>query len=80
MKNAIHPELNTTTVTCSNCGSTFETRSTGQSIQVEVCSQCHSAYTGKERTVSRGSRIERFERRRDAAARAKRARSQSVRA
>jgi large subunit ribosomal protein L31 len=73
MKNAIHPELNTTTVTCSNCGTTFETRSTRPSIQVEVCSQCHPAYTGKERAVSRGSRIERFERRRDAAARAKRA-------
>jgi large subunit ribosomal protein L31 len=73
MKNAIHPELNTTTVMCSNCGTTFETRSTRPSIQVEVCSQCHPAYTGKERAVSRGSRIERFERRRDAAARAKRA-------
>jgi large subunit ribosomal protein L31 len=72
MKNAIHPELNATTVTCSNCGATFETRSTRASIQVEVCSQCHPAYTGRERAVSRGSRIERFERRRDAAARAKR--------
>jgi len=73
MKNAIHPELTATTVTCSNCGTTFETRSTRPSTQVEVCSQCHPAYTGKERTLSRGSRIERFERRRDAAARAKRA-------
>jgi large subunit ribosomal protein L31 len=73
MKNAIHPELNGTTVTCSNCGTTFETRSTRPSMQVEVCSQCHPAYTGSERTVGRGSRIERFERRRDAAARARRA-------
>jgi large subunit ribosomal protein L31 len=78
MKNAIHPDLTATTVTCSNCGTTFETRSTRESIQVEVCSQCHPAYTGKERAVSRGSRIERFERRRDVAARAKRARGQSV--
>ena len=78
MTNAIHPELTATTVTCSNCGTTVETRSTNQSIHVEVCSQCHPAYTGKERAVTRGSRIERFERRRDAAARAKRARSQSV--
>jgi large subunit ribosomal protein L31 len=73
MKNAIHPDLTATTVTCSNCGTTFETRSTRPAIQVEVCSQCHPAYTGKERAVSRGSRIERFERRRDVAARAKRA-------
>jgi large subunit ribosomal protein L31 len=51
-------------VSCSNCGATFETRSTRGSIQVEVCSQCHAAYTGVERTVNRGSRIERFERRR----------------
>jgi len=78
MKNAIHPELTASTVTCSNCGTTFETRSTRPSIQVEVCSQCHPAYTGKERTVTRGSRIERFERRRDAAARAKRAASRTV--
>jgi large subunit ribosomal protein L31 len=78
MKNAIHPDLTATTVTCSNCGTTFETRSTRPAIQVEVCSQCHPAYTGKERAVSRGSRIERFERRRDVAARAKRARGQSV--
>jgi large subunit ribosomal protein L31 len=68
MKNRIHPELATTTVSCSNCGTTFATRSTQPSIQVEVCSQCHPAYTGLERTVSRGSRIERFERRRARAA------------
>jgi large subunit ribosomal protein L31 len=78
MKNAIHPERTATTVTCSNCGTTLEMRSTRPSIRVEVCSQCHPAYTGKERAVASGSRIERFERRRDAAARAKRARSQSA--
>jgi large subunit ribosomal protein L31 len=68
MKNAIHPRLTATTVSCSNCGTTFETRSTLPSIHVEVCSQCHPAYTGVERAVSRGSRIERFERRRARAA------------
>ena len=68
MKTAIHPELTTTTVSCSNYGTSFETRSTRPSIQVEVCSQCHPVYTGVERTVSRGSRIERFERRRARAA------------
>jgi large subunit ribosomal protein L31 len=66
MKTGIHPELAATTVSCSNCGTTFETRSTRPSLQVEVCSQCHPAYTGVERTVS--SRIERFERRRARAA------------
>jgi large subunit ribosomal protein L31 len=68
MKTAIHPVLTTTNVSCTNCGTAFETRSTQPSIQVEVCSQCHPAYTGVERTVSRGSRIERFERRRARAA------------
>jgi len=44
----IHPELTGTTVSCTNCRHTFETRSTRPSIQVEVCSQCHPAYTGEE--------------------------------
>ena len=64
MKTAIHPELQLTAVSCSTCGTTFETRSTQPSIQVEVCSQCHPVYTGVERNISAGSRIERFERRR----------------
>ncbi len=68
MKIAIHPEVTTTIVSCTSCGTTFETRSTRPSIQVEVCSQCHPAYTGAERTVTHGSRIERFERRRAQAA------------
>jgi large subunit ribosomal protein L31 len=68
MRTEIHPELTPTYVSCTNCGTTFETRSTRPSLQVEVCSQCHPAYTGVERNVSRGSRIERFERRRARAA------------
>jgi len=68
MKNGIHPELTATTVSCVNCGATFETPSTRASIQVETCSQCHPVYTGVERSVNRGSRIERFERRRARAA------------
>jgi large subunit ribosomal protein L31 len=67
MKTAIHPETTIANVTCSNCGATFETRSTRRSIQVEIYSECHPAYTGVEHTVHRGSRIERFERRRAAA-------------
>jgi large subunit ribosomal protein L31 len=68
MRTGIHPQLTATAVSCSNCGTTFETRSTRPSLHVEVCSQCHPAYTGVERAVSRGSRIERFERRRARAA------------
>jgi large subunit ribosomal protein L31 len=63
----IHPELTYATVRCSSCGNEFTTRSTKAEILVDVCSSCHPAYTGSERAVSRGSRIERFERRRAAA-------------
>jgi large subunit ribosomal protein L31 len=58
-----HPNLNLTTVRCTSCGSTHTMRSTRPTIVVDVCSQCHPAYTGVERQVSSGSRIERFERR-----------------
>ena len=62
MKADIHPEYKTITVTCS-CGSTFETRSTADALSVELCSQCHPFYTGKQKLVDTGGRIDRFERR-----------------
>jgi large subunit ribosomal protein L31 len=63
-----HPELVLTTVRCSTCGNSFATRSIRSELAVDVCSSCHPAYTGVERTVTAGSRIERFERRRAAIA------------
>jgi large subunit ribosomal protein L31 len=60
----IHPELVVTSVRCNNCGTEFATRSTRAELTLEVCSNCHPAYTGVERQALRGSRIERFERRR----------------
>ena len=59
-----HPGLTTTTVRCSTCGNEFVTRSTRGELVVDVCSSCHPAYTGVERAVAAGTRIERFERRR----------------
>jgi large subunit ribosomal protein L31 len=59
----IHPELTSTSVRCSSCGETFAVRSTRSEIVVEVCSSCHPAYTGTERTAGSGDRIARFERR-----------------
>jgi large subunit ribosomal protein L31 len=53
---------------CSSCGASFSTRSTGHTISVEVCSNCHPAYTGREHAVASSSRIERFNRRRGVAA------------
>ena len=63
----IHTELTFATVRCSSCGNAFTTRSTRAEVVVDVCSNCHPAYTGIERPVRSGNRVERFERRRAAA-------------
>lgn len=62
MKADIHPEYVEATVVCS-CGNTFTTRSTKPSLHVELCSECHPFYTGKQKLVDTGGRIEKFERR-----------------
>jgi large subunit ribosomal protein L31 len=62
MKKDIHPDYVEATVTCS-CGNTFKTRSTKPELRVEICSQCHPFYSGKQKLVDSGGRVERFERR-----------------
>jgi large subunit ribosomal protein L31 len=62
MKADIHPEYVETTVHCS-CGNSFTTRSTKPNLHVELCSECHPFYTGKQKLVDTGGRIEKFERR-----------------
>ena len=62
MKTDIHPEYVLATVTCS-CGNTFHTRSTKPELHVEICSNCHPFYTGKQKLVDTGGRVERFQRR-----------------
>ena len=62
MKQGIHPEYVETSVKCS-CGNTFTTRSTKSDLRVELCSECHPFYTGKQKLVDSGGRIEKFERR-----------------
>jgi large subunit ribosomal protein L31 len=64
MKTGIHPELNSTTITCTSCGTTRKTMTTRPFANVDVCSSCHPAYTGEERRQATGGRVERFERRR----------------
>jgi large subunit ribosomal protein L31 len=60
MKEGIHPKYTDITVTCS-CGNTFQTRSTlGTNLEVEVCSNCHPFYTGKQKIVDSGGRVDRF--------------------
>jgi large subunit ribosomal protein L31 len=63
----IHPELMLAHVRCSTCGNEFTTRSTRDELIVDVCSNCHPAYTGEARAVRPSSRIERFERKRELA-------------
>ena len=63
MRAQIHPEYTETSVRCS-CGNTFTTRSTSKGeLHVELCSECHPFYTGKQKLVDTGGRIDRFERR-----------------
>ena len=62
MRKGIHPDYMTTTVTCS-CGNTFETGGTTESIKLDLCDQCHPFYTGKQKLVDAGGRVDRFKRR-----------------
>ena len=62
MREGIHPDYYQATVTC-NCGNTFVTGSTKQEIHVEICSKCHPFFTGKQKLVDTGGRVDRFNKR-----------------
>jgi large subunit ribosomal protein L31 len=59
MKQGIHPEYKLTTVTCS-CGNTFESGSVKQNLRVEICSDCHPFYTGRQKFNDVGGRVDKF--------------------
>lgn len=59
MKKGIHPDYVECTVVCA-CGNTFKTRSTKKEIRVEICSQCHPFFTGKQKFVDSAGRVEKF--------------------
>ncbi|MCH7494710.1 MAG: 50S ribosomal protein L31 [Candidatus Marinimicrobia bacterium] len=61
MKEGIHPEYKLSRVTCA-CGNTFETRSTASDLHVEICSECHPFFTGKQKLVDSAGRVEKFRR------------------
>ena len=71
MKAGIHPEYVLAKVTCA-CGNSFETRSTKPELHVEICSACHPFYTGKQKLLDSGGRVERFQRRLEKAGGARR--------
>ncbi len=62
MQKGIHPQFEKTTITC-HCGNVMETRSTKKDIKVEICSKCHPFYTGKQKLVDTGGRVDRFKKR-----------------
>lgn len=59
MKTAIHPNYKLTTITCA-CGNSFEAGSTAENLRVDICSACHPFYTGKQKLISAGGRVDRF--------------------
>lgn len=59
MKKDIHPEYHVATVKCA-CGNTFEAGSTKEELKVEICSECHPFYTGRQKFAERGGRVEKF--------------------
>jgi large subunit ribosomal protein L31 len=67
MRKEIHPVYDLAHVRCS-CGNEFTTRATKSEIHVEICAECHPFYTGKQKLVDTGGRVERFRRRQARAA------------
>ena len=59
MKKGIHPKYDLTTVTCA-CGNTFQTRSTVDSLHLDICSNCHPFFTGKQKLIDSAGRVEKF--------------------
>lgn len=62
VKKGIHPNYQSTLIRCA-CGEEIETASTKQDIRVEICSKCHPYFTGKQKLVDTGGRVDRFNRR-----------------
>lgn len=62
MKQGIHPKYQQTTIRCA-CGNIIETGSTKANIVVDVCSKCHPFFTGKQKLVDTGGRVDRFKKR-----------------
>jgi len=60
MKKDIHENYVVTTVNCGSCGNTFEVKSNKETLHLESCNQCHSAYTGKTKQITAAGRIDKF--------------------
>jgi len=62
LKEGIHPKYEQTVIKCA-CGATYETGSTKQKLNVEICSSCHPFFTGKQKLVDTGGRVDKFKKR-----------------
>jgi large subunit ribosomal protein L31 len=62
VKQNLHPTLHRVTAVCA-CGNTFETHSTKDELRLEICSNCHPFFTGKQKLIDSAGRVERFQRR-----------------
>ena len=62
MKKDLHPGYEETTIACA-CGNVVNTRSTKKDVKVEICAKCHPFFTGKQKLVDTGGRVDRFKRR-----------------
>lgn len=62
MRAGIHPKYSDTIIKCA-CGATYETGSTRKDVNVEICSNCHPFYTGKQKLVDSGGRVDKFNKR-----------------
>lgn len=63
MKQGIHPEYGQCTVTCGSCGTSWETRATRKELRIELCSNCHPLFTGKDVLVDAAGQIDKFNQR-----------------
>ena len=79
MKEGIHPKYVEATITCSTCHSVVHTHATVPEIRIDLCSNCHPYYTGKQRIVDTAGRVDRFNQRRAAGEKAQRAAKSAAR-
>ncbi|MBE6578498.1 MAG: 50S ribosomal protein L31 [Clostridia bacterium] len=59
MKQGIHPDYKNTTITCA-CGAVYATKSVKENLKVDICSKCHPFFTGKQKFVDAGGRVDKF--------------------
>lgn len=62
MRDGIHPNYAQTTITCT-CGAVYNVGSTKKNVKIEICGKCHPLYTGQQRTIDSGGRVDRFKKR-----------------